>query len=359
MTDTADNLRLQNFWYWHLLYWLSYLLVKYIHLAVLVPLQNEASWPYLWIYTLITLINIVVTGLLGKHELQQQRKLLHQLRRLLLVLVPLWLGMVLLRQSLIMSYASDSMAELTSLLKYFVAFSLVLLPLAGWLAVFMLIKVNQLHYSSFLQQQELSRKARQARLKVLRYQLNPHFMFNTLNALNALIVQRNGAAAEQLIEQLSIYLRHSLKNQHDQFIPLQQELDALSAYMAIQQVRFGERLQLHWQLPAELPTLRCPPLLLQPLAENLIQHSVAERAGVVKLEINLQLNNNDIQITLAQAGASADAGWPSQTQPRNLLNLAERLQLLFGSNGRLTLSLSATGFYSQLNLPKEALDDGT
>ena len=72
-----------------------------------------------------------------------------------------------------------------------------------------------------------------AELAFLRAQVNPHFMFNTLNALNALIVQRSGLAAEQLIEYLSTYLRHSLKNQHDNLIPLQQELDALSAYMAI------------------------------------------------------------------------------------------------------------------------------
>ena len=348
--------RVGHFWYWHTMFWLSYLLVKFIHLAVLVPLQNEAAWPYLCIYSLITLIHFTVTGLLGQYELQQPRPFRQQLRRLLAVLLPLWLLMVVLRQSLIMAYASETMTDVSSPLKYLQAFSLVLLPLAGWLAVFMLIKSNQLYYSGFLKQQELARQARQARLKVLRYQLNPHFMFNTLNALNALIVQRSGLAAEQLIEYLSTYLRHSLKNQHDNFIPLQQELDALSAYMAIQQIRFGQRLQLNWQLPAKVPALNFPPLLLQPLAENAIQYSVAELSGDVLLHIDVRVQDNKLQITLAQEGATAEGGWPDTQRPTNLLNLAERLQLLFGDKAHLLLSQSANGFYSQISLPTEALD---
>lgn len=359
MTARSYQHRLSNYWYWHLLYWLSYLLVKYTHLALLVPLQNESTWPYLWIYSLVTLINVLVTGALGQHELQQQRPMLQQLARLLVVLLPLWCCMVILRQSLIMAYASDAMQDVGSLLKYFLAFMLVLLPLAGWLAVFMLIKANQLHYAGFVQQQALAKKARQARLKVLRYQLNPHFMFNTLNALNALIVQRSGAAAEQLIEHISTYLRHSLKNSQENFIPLRQELDALEAYMAIQQVRFGERLHLHWSVTSTIPAIPFPPLLLQPLAENAIQYTVAEVAGDVTLHINVELNETLVKITLAQAGATAEQGWPSEQHPRNLLNLAARLQLLFGSKAKLILSLSEQGFYSNICIPKEALDGTT
>ena len=345
------------FWYWHLLYWLSYLLVKFIHLAVLVPLQNEAVWPYLWIYSLVTLINLTVTGMLGQHELLQQRRLTSQLKRLLIVLLPLWILMVLLRQYLVMNYATDMVQEVDSALKYFLAFSLVLLPLAGWLAVIMLIKTNQLHFSSVLQQQQLAKQARQARLKVLRYQLNPHFMFNTLNALNALIVQRNGVAAEKLIEHLSAYLRHSLKNQQDDFVTLQAELNALTAYMAIQQVRFGQRLQLCWQLPSDLVPLRFPPLLLQPLAENAIQYSVAEVAGNVCLQISVEITDNRLCITLAQRGADASAGWPDTERPANLINLAERLQLLFTNDATLSISYGKTGFYSQLTIAMEALYD--
>lgn len=359
MYAAPNQQRLINFWYWHSLYWLCYLLVKYTHLIVLVPLQDESAWPYLWIYTLVSCINFSVTGVLGQYELQRQLPLFTQLKRLLVVLIPLWLAMVVLRQSLVMAYASDAMHNVDSPLKYFVAFSLVLLPLSGWLAIFMLIKVNQLHYAGFIQQQQLAKQARKARLKVLRYQLNPHFMFNTLNALNALIVQRSARAADQLIEHLSIYLRHSLKNQHDSFIALQQEIDALEAYMTIQQVRFGERLSLHWHIGAQLSELKIPPLLLQPLAETAIQYSVAEKTGAIALHISVHTDADMLDIRLAQAGADPTATWPVQQQPADLLNLAERLQLLFGNNAKLTLSHSASGFYSHIRLPKEALDGAT
>jgi two-component system, LytTR family, sensor kinase len=346
-----------HFGYWHLLYWLSYLLVKYIHLTILVPLQEESAWPYLWIYSLITLINIVVTGILAQHELKTQRPLVKQLQRLLLILVPLCCALVVLRQSLIMRYATSALADIDSPLKYTTAFMLVLLPLAGWLAVFMLIKANQLHFSSLLQQQRLVKKARQAQLKVLRYQLNPHFMFNTLNALNTLIIEHDGETAEQLIGHLSTYLRHSLTNQHDQFIPILQELDALYAYMAIQQVRFGPRLKLHWQIPEQLTKVQIPPLLLHPLAENAIQYSVAERAGTIELNISIELNQSTLAICLAQPNAKADDKWSQQQYPTNLLNLAQRLELLFGTRAGLILANSDNGFFSQITLPREALND--
>lgn len=360
MTLAHSDRALSHFWYWHLLYWLSYLLVKFTHLTVLVPLQNEAAWPYLLVYAGITLINILFTGLVGSYELRRQRPLAQQLTRLLVVLLPFWLCQVVLRQVLMMEYATDNLDEVESLLKYFVAFMLVLLPLAGWLAIFMLIKVNQIHYQSVVKQQQLARQARQARLKVLRYQLNPHFMFNTLNALNSLIVQREGQKAELLIEQLSVYLRHSLQNQQDDFIGLKQELDALQAYMAIQQLRFGERLTVHWQLDNILPEgsladLRVPPLILQPLAENAVQYCVAEVSGEVSLSVGLSSDNGFLHITIAQTGSVMGQHWPAGEQPANLLNLAERLQLLFGSNSNLNLSIDNPAFYSRISLPLESL----
>ena len=98
-TPSSLTKRQSNFWYWHSLYWLGYLLVKYTHLAVLVPLQNEAAWPYMAIYTLVTLINFSVTGWLGWHELHKALPLLKQLKRLLLYLLPLWLLRTVLRQT--------------------------------------------------------------------------------------------------------------------------------------------------------------------------------------------------------------------------------------------------------------------
>lgn len=363
MTPTAAAaLQLTRFWFWHNLYWLGYLLLKYTHLSLLIPLQKEASFPYLATYTLITVINMSVTGWVGARELARPASPQQQLKRLALYLAPLLLLLIPLRQYLLSHYAMKSGPDMmTHWSHYFVVgIQLVLLPLCGWIAVFLLMKLNFFTLQQLETRQQLLRQARQARLKVLRYQLNPHFMFNTLNALNSLIVSRKGFAAEDLIQQLSAFLRHSLKNQDDQWVPLKEELQALEAYLAIQQVRFGERLVLEWQLdPAsssQLPALLLPPLLFQPLAEHAILFTVAEHSGPIHLQIVLQRTEQSLLFAIHSEAADPQAPhWPTHTVPASLQQLQERLELLFGERASLTLLQPVGGFYARLNLPLEVL----
>ncbi len=358
----AVTLQLTRFWFWHNLYWLSYLLVKYTHLSLLIPLQQEASFPYLATYTLITVINISVTGWVGARELARPISPQQQLKRLALYLAPLLLLLIPLRQYLLTHYAMKSGPDsITHWSHYFVVgIQLVLLPLCGWIGVFLLMKLNFFTLQQLENRQQLLRQARQARLKVLRYQVNPHFMFNTLNALNSLIVSHKGFAAEDLIQQLSAFLRHSLKNQDDQWVPLKEELQALEAYLAIQQVRFGERLVLEWQLdPASsalLPALQLPTLLFQPLAEHAILATVAEHSGPIHLQVVLQRTAQSLLFTIQSEATDPQAPiWPEHLVPASLQQLRERLELLFGDRASLTLLQPASGFYARLNLPLEVL----
>lgn len=349
---------LGRFWYWHLLYWLCYLLVKFIHLAVLVPLDGRAVFPYLMIYLLLSSIAFVVTGLLGQRELRASHNLRQQAIILLRWLIPLWMALVPLRQYLMMNYAMLNYENDVSPLHYLLAFNLVLMPIAGWGALFMVYKANVLDRLEFGHQQELARQARMTRLKVLRYQVNPHFMFNTLNALNSLIVQHKGLDAENLILQLSAFLRHSLKNHTEHLIPLKEELDALAAYLAIQQVRFGERLTLCWQLDDKALNYKIPPLLLQPLAENAIKYAVSEMKGEAQIRITVSLTDHFIKLSLSDNGPGAElaAGWPRQASSGSLQNLAERLSLLFGAKASLAFHQQAQLFTGEISLPLESLD---
>jgi hypothetical protein len=359
MTALAQTcaLQLSRFWFWHQLYWLGYLLLKYTHLGLLIPLQQESTFPYLATYTLITLINLSLTGWLGARELARPCTPAQQLQRLAYWLVPLLLLLIPLRQYLLTHYAMKSGPDfMTHWSHYLVAgIPLVLLPLCGWVAVFLLMKLNFFRLQQLEHRQQLLKQARQARLKVLRYQLNPHFMFNTLNALNSLIVSRKGLAAEDLIQQLSAFLRHSLKNQDDQWVPLREELQALQAYLAIQQVRFGERLVLDWQLEHSA-SLQLPPLLLQPIAEQAILQTVAEQSGSIHLHIGLTETDNTLQLTVCSGNAGTDVSpWPADQLPASLQQLQERLELLFGTKASLTLFNPVSGFYARLNLPVEVL----
>ncbi|MBU2280702.1 MAG: histidine kinase [Gammaproteobacteria bacterium] len=365
-TQLWSQSALQRFWFWHLVYWFGYLLLKYTHLAVLTPLQNEQPWPYLGTYTLLTAINLVVTGYLGQRDLASEMSLPQQMRRLLHWIVPLCLVLLPLRQVLIVQYASSAKTSDTSFAERIIStVPHVLLPLLGWLAVYLLIKANQNYQREFIAQQMLLTQARAARLKVLRYQLNPHFMFNTLNALNSLIISRQGLLAEQLIQNLSTFLRHSLKNKDETLIPLPQELNALTAYLAIQQLRFGERLQLNWKIAA-LPKLQIPPLLLQPLAENAVLFTVAEISGPVQLDISLYTTEQQLVIEIKRhisdtgdrsgdTPESVQSAPDPTTYPTSLQQLAERLELMFGSSASLQLNLCGAAFVGQLCLPLESV----
>jgi len=346
-----------RFWYWHLVFWLVYLLVKFIHLGVLVPLENRSVFPYLAIYTFISAVNFAVTGYLGQKELELNISIKQQALRLARWLIPLWLVLVPVRQYLMMNYALTQV-DTESPLRYALAFNLVLLPIAGWFALFLVYKANLLNRAEFKQQQELARQARMARLKVLRYQLNPHFMFNTLNALNSLIVQHKALEAENLILQLSTFLRHSLKNHTEHLIPLKEELDALAAYLAIQQVRFGERLQVNWQLDEQAMQQKVPPLLLQPLAENAIKYAVSELKGSARIHIEVAQQQDSLLLKLSDNGPGTElaAGWPQHTSFGSLHNLAERLTLLFAGKATLSFSQQQDQFTGQISLPLELLN---
>lgn len=346
----------ERFWYWHLMFWLSYLLIKFIHLAVLLPLANRTAFPYLMIYALISLVNFVVTGYLGQKELGLNISIQQQALRLAYWLIPLWLVLTPVRQHLMLTYAFMQ-SQTESVLLYALAFNLVLLPIAGWFALFLVYKANLLNRAQFRQQQELARQARIARLKVLRYQLNPHFMFNTLNALNSLIVQHKGLDAENLILQLSTFLRHSLKNHTEHLIPLKEELDALASYLAIQQVRFGERLQVNWQLDEQALQQKVPPLLLQPLAENAIKYAVSELKGHACIDVEVSQESSVLVLKLSDNGPGTQlaAGWPQQASFGSLHNLAERLSLLFHGKASLSFSQQQDKFTGQISLPLELL----
>ncbi len=360
MATTSPPPISDRFWFFHLLFWLCYLLLKFTHMAIMLPLQdNEASWPFLFSYSGVVLLNILLTGWLAWRLQHYQGRISHLMRWLLLWLLPWSVLMVWLRFELLQFWQLPDGYD-DRAMTMFKTYLLVALPLAGWLAGFLLYQSNLRYQQQAQLEQQLLSQARAARLKILRYQLDPHFMFNTLNALNALIVSRQDQQIEQLIEQLSVFLRHSLQERQDQ-VPLQQELNALHAYLAIQQYRFGARLQLDWQLP-QLPPLQLPPLLLQPLAEYAIASSVTEQTGPVRLQLTLCYQPPVLHLSLG-CGPVADfaplaalMAIPAADWPEPLRQLNERLQLLFGDISQLQLNRKQGYLQSRFCLPLEALD---
>jgi signal transduction histidine kinase len=199
--------------------------------------------------------------------------------------------------------------------------------------------------------------ANQAQLAALRFQLNPHFLFNTLNALSTLVMVRRNADAEAMIDKLSEFLRASLSADPNSFIPLEEELATLQAYLDIEGVRFGDRLVVDFECPPELGGAKVPSLLLQPLVENAIKYGVAPTPRrPVTIIVGAAEAEGDLLLTVTD-----DGDGPAAMEPRpvstgvGLENVRRRLSVLYGGRGSLEAAsrTDGPGFKAVVRLPLE------
>ena len=182
--------------------------------------------------------------------------------------------------------------------------------------------------------------AHQAQLKMLRYQLNPHFLFNTLNAISTLILVEENKIANSMVTKLSEFLRYSLDKDPLKKVSLQTEIQALQLYLAIEQVRFEDRLQLDFKINDDCQAALVPSMILQPLAENAIKHAIAVQEQGGKITISVQRFADDLLISVADNGPGADIinGNLHRESGVGLVNTRERLQALYHEKFSLVVS---------------------
>ena len=206
------------------------------------------------------------------------------------------------------------------------------------------------------QAQHLAARAamRDAELRALRYQLQPHFLFNTLNAVSALVAERRNAEAQAMIARLGDFLRGTLAAPQAHEVPLGEEIAAAEDYLDIERARLGARLRLRWQVGPDVLQALVPRLLLQPLIENAIRHGIAPGAGAGRREIaaardgdrqRLQVSND---VAEGQTDRDADAGEGGRI---GLRNLRERLQALYPDAHAFSAGATDDGFRVVLDLP--------
>jgi len=182
--------------------------------------------------------------------------------------------------------------------------------------------------------------AHEAQLKMLRYQLNPHFLFNTLNAISTLILEKNTELANRMVTKLSSFLRYSLDNDPMQKITLDQELQALQLYLDIEKVRFEERLALKVDIEDAAREALIPSLLLQPLVENAIKYGIARAEGGGHLKISARVFAGELLMEVSDDGPGCelvDNAIPD-AKGVGLRNTRERLATLYGSEHSIRLS---------------------
>jgi two-component system LytT family sensor kinase len=187
-----------------------------------------------------------------------------------------------------------------------------------------------------IQTAELETRLTGARLQALQMQLNPHFLFNTLNAISSLM-HKDVEAADRMIAQLSDLLRYTLESTGEQEVSLRQELDFLDRYLQIQQARFGDRLTVNRKIALETLDGRVPNLILQPLVENALQHGIAPHARSGRIELRAQRQGDRLQLEVQDNGGGLSKQKPSR-EGVGLANTRARLQQLYGANQCLELA---------------------
>ena len=191
--------------------------------------------------------------------------------------------------------------------------------------------------------------AHQAQLSALRLQIQPHFLFNTLNTLSGLIALGRAQEAEQLILNLSSLMRRTLSAAPDQLGPLGEEVRAQIMYLSIEQARFPDRLEVRCEAEEACLGALVPSMILQPLAENAVKHGLAPSEGKVAITIGCVRHGLELELWVRNSPAPANAASPGFGIGLN--NVRERLKALFGDRGRLEAGPEANGWTSRLILP--------
>ncbi len=200
------------------------------------------------------------------------------------------------------------------------------------------------------QEARLAAQLAEARLGALRMQLNPHFLFNSLNAIAVLVRDQRTADASRVIERLGGVLHQVLQGEGRQEVTLDEELRFLEQYLAIEQVRFPDRLVVRWAIAPELRDALMPEFVLQPLVENAIRHGIARRSAAGAIEISAAGHGGDLVLSVRDDGpgfrpepAAAGVG---------LANVRARLETLFGDRARLEIrSADGGGTVATVRIP--------
>ena len=199
------------------------------------------------------------------------------------------------------------------------------------------------------QQARLAAQLSEAKLGALRMQLNPHFLFNSLNAITVLVRDQKTREASRMLELLSGILRQVLKNEKRQLVTLEEELHFIERYLAIEEVRFSDRLNVSWSIETGTRGALVPEFILQPLVENAVRHGVAKSSGPGVIKIRSALAGSELVLSVSDNGPGY---YPINESGVGLANTRTRLETLFGAKGQLqVVNAEQGGTVASLSIP--------
>lgn len=226
---------------------------------------------------------------------------------------------------------------------------IILVVHAAWVAIYLAFALQRRRYHAELRHAQLGEALQAAELRLLKSQLNPHYLFNALNGLRSLIADDPGRAREA-VTQLARTLRYTLASGEEDLVSLTRELEMVDDYLALESLRLAERLRVERDIAPEACTVRVPIMLLQTMVENAIKHGIAPLKEGGTLRIAAHLVHKDLVLKVFNP-RPAD-GTATESGGVGLRNSSERLRLLFGSRASLHLDLSQSGqAVAEIRLP--------
>jgi two-component system LytT family sensor kinase len=206
-------------------------------------------------------------------------------------------------------------------------------PLAIWMLIYFFFQYSKKQIAMEREKNLLERAIQETEGKVLRAQMNPHFVFNALNSIRALITE-DPAKAKKGINQLSKLLRSSLLTERKKTISMAEELDTILDYLNLEKIRYEERLAWKIEVPKEISQAQIPPMLLQTLVENAIKHGIAHSSKEGLIQIKGEISSEMIHLQVINPGHLKTRG---ESTGIGLVNSQNRLQLLFGETAHIDL----------------------
>ena len=225
----------------------------------------------------------------------------------------------------------------------------------AWASLYFAMLAGAQAHEAQRREERFRSAAKAAELRSLRYQVNPHFLFNALNSLSALVMTGRPDKAEQMIQSLSRFYRHSLAEDTSADVELADEFDLQRQYLEIEKVRFPERLKTRYDLPEGLAHCRVPGMILQPLVENSVKYGVSASAAPVTIRFEAREEYGRLVITVADDApvkAKAKARKAGNGFGIGLANVRDRLAARFGDAASITSGpLEGGGYETQVRIP--------
>jgi LytS/YehU family sensor histidine kinase len=344
------------FWILQSAGWAGYFLLR-----TLSGIANQMGWGYILHTALLTAAGYSITLLMGAafRRLIRVRPLVTWITSIAIVLLAAAIF------SAIETWSSATIIRPGTRpegIQFLGAILLTFALMIAWSALY-----YSINYYLLLEEQSdrllrLEHQASNAQLAMLRYQLNPHFLFNTLNSISTLVLLKQTEQANAMLSRLSSFLRYTLVNEPTAQVTVAQEVETLKLYLEIEKMRFEERLRPSFEIDPAASRARLPSLLLQPLVENAIKYAVTPQEEGADISVTATRIGNRLRFVVADTGPGEEDHWvrAQESTGVGLANIRDRLSQAYGAEHRFETESNATGGFRvtieipfQLEVPEE------